>query len=86
MENIIFTRPIYAGKAFQKKVFNEGKLFATLRPNNFDIQRNRLNRKLFHSSLYIKDLRTIVKEIVRKATGGVDLSEAKSDCIWWTWR
>ena len=36
--HIIFTRPIYAGKAFQKKVFNEGKVFATLRPNNFDIQ------------------------------------------------
>ena len=36
--DIIFTRPIYAGKAFQKKVFNEGKVFATLRPNNFEIQ------------------------------------------------
>ena len=38
-DQIIFTRPIYAGKAFQKKVFNEGKVFATLRPNNFEIQK-----------------------------------------------
>ena len=30
--DIVFTRPIYAGKAFQKKVFNQGKVFATLRP------------------------------------------------------
>ena len=39
MEQIVFTRPIYAGKAFQKKVFNEGKVFATLRPNNFEVQK-----------------------------------------------
>ena len=75
--NIIFTRPIYAGKAFQKKVFNEGKVFATLRPNNFDIQKNPIESEVVSFQPVIKDIRTIVKEIVRKATGGVDLSEAK---------
>ena len=36
---VVFTRPIYSGKAFQEKVFNEGIVFATLRANNFEIAR-----------------------------------------------
>ncbi|MDM5339075.1 electron transfer flavoprotein subunit alpha/FixB family protein [Fictibacillus enclensis] len=74
---IVFTRPIYAGKAFQKKVFNQGKVFATLRPNNFEIQGNLVVAEVVPFQPVIKDLRTIVKEIVRKTTSGVDLSEAK---------
>ncbi|MFJ8259553.1 electron transfer flavoprotein subunit alpha/FixB family protein [Peribacillus asahii] len=74
---IVFTRPIYAGKAFQRKVFNQGKVFATLRANNFEIQEKPVQAEVIPYQPVIKDLRTIVKEIVRKATGGVDLSEAK---------
>ncbi|TDK64063.1 electron transfer flavoprotein subunit alpha/FixB family protein [Bacillus salipaludis] len=74
---IVFTRPIYAGKAFQKKVFNQGKVFATLRPNNFEVIENPGQAEVLPFQPVIKDLRTIVKEIVRKATTGVDLSEAK---------
>ncbi|MDR7240141.1 electron transfer flavoprotein subunit alpha/FixB family protein [Neobacillus drentensis] len=75
--DIVFTRPIYAGKAFQKKVFNQGKVFATLRPNNFELKENPVQAEVVPFQPVIKDLRTIVKEIVRKTTGGVDLSEAK---------
>ncbi|MCM3726639.1 electron transfer flavoprotein subunit alpha/FixB family protein [Neobacillus cucumis] len=75
--DIIFTRPIYAGKAFQKKAFNQGKVFATLRPNNFEIQENPVVAEVVPFQPVIKDLRTIVKEIVRKTSSGVDLSEAK---------
>ena len=32
--NVIFTRPIYSGKAFEKKIVTDGILFATVRPNN----------------------------------------------------
>ena len=32
--NVIFTRPIYSGKAFEKVKINEGIIFATIRPNN----------------------------------------------------
>ncbi|MCM3726301.1 electron transfer flavoprotein subunit alpha/FixB family protein [Neobacillus cucumis] len=74
---IVFTRPIYAGKAFQKKVFTQGKVFATLRPNNFELKENPVQAEIVPFHPVIKDLRTIVKEIVRKATTGVDLSEAK---------
>ena len=76
-DQIIFTRPIYAGKAFQTKVFNEGKVFATLRPNNFDVQEKPIEAELVSFQPVIKDLGTVVKEMIRKAAGGVDLSEAK---------
>jgi electron transfer flavoprotein alpha subunit len=74
---IVFTRPIYSGKAFQKKVVNQGKVFATLRPNNFEIQEKPVQAEIVRFQPVIKDVRTIVKEIVRKTTSGVDLSEAK---------
>ncbi|WP_342043327.1 electron transfer flavoprotein subunit alpha/FixB family protein [Bacillus sp. OTU2372] len=74
---IVFTRPIYAGKAFQKKVFSQGKVFATLRPNNFELKENPVQAEVIPFQPVIKDLRTIVKEIVRKTASGVDLSEAK---------
>ena len=32
--NIVFTRPIYSGKAFEKKIVTDGLMFVTVRPNN----------------------------------------------------
>lgn len=77
--NVVFTRPIYSGKAFEKKIVTDGLIFATIRPNNIaplagDTSRSGEVKAL---DVEIKDLRTIVKEIVRKTTEGVDLSEAK---------
>ena len=33
-DEFVFTRPIYSGKAFEKKVIKDGMIFATIRPNN----------------------------------------------------
>lgn len=76
---VIFTRPIYAGKAFQKKKIVDKQIFATIRPNNIPVSNIDINRtaKQIEFSVEIKDVKTIVKEVVRKATSGVDLSEAK---------
>jgi electron transfer flavoprotein alpha subunit len=76
---IVFTRPIYSGKAFEKKVVADTLMFVTIRPNNIAPLEQDTTRSGDISSLSveIKDLRTIVKEVVRKATDGVDLSEAK---------
>ena len=54
-------------------------IFATIRPNNIDSLEKDESRTGEVSSINveIKDLRTIVKEVVRKTAGGVDLSEAK---------
>ncbi|MFD1735972.1 electron transfer flavoprotein subunit alpha/FixB family protein [Bacillus salitolerans] len=77
--NVVFTRPIYSGKAFEKKIVTDGTIFATVRPNNIVPLTEDTSRTGDVSTLTveIKDLRTIVKEIVRKTTEGVDLSEAK---------
>lgn len=77
--NLVFTRPIYSGKAFEKKIVTDGLIFATIRPNNIATLERDESRTGDVSSLDVdvKDLRTIIKEVVRKATDGVDLSEAK---------
>jgi electron transfer flavoprotein alpha subunit len=77
--NIVFTRPIYSGKAFEKKIVTDGLIFATIRPNNIaPLQKDESKSgEVSAVSAEIKDLRTIIKDVVRKATEGVDLSEAK---------
>lgn len=76
---LVFTRPIYAGKAFAKKRIVEGKVFVTIRPNNFTLSEPNVNKNaaVIPLDVEIKDLRTIVKEVVRKTSGAVDLTEAK---------
>lgn len=78
-DNIIFTRPIYSGKAFEKKIIKDGVVFATIRPNNITPLTKDSSRSgdVSMASVEIKDLRTIVREVVKKAVQGVDLSEAK---------
>jgi electron transfer flavoprotein alpha subunit len=75
----VFVRPIYAGKAFQKRAFADGKIFVTIRPNNIAISEPDPARtaEVIPLQVELKDLRTIVKEVVRKTSGKVDLSEAK---------
>lgn len=77
--NIVFTRPIYSGKAFEKKIVTDGLLFATVRPNNITPLEKDENRsgEVSSISVDIKDLRSIIKEVVRKTSEGVDLTEAK---------
>jgi electron transfer flavoprotein alpha subunit len=77
--NLVFTRPIYSGKAFEKKIVTDGIIFASIRPNNIpslEVDESR-SGDVSSVSAEIKDLRTIIKDVVRKATEGVDLSEAK---------
>jgi electron transfer flavoprotein alpha subunit len=77
--NIVFTRPIYSGKAFEKKIVTDGLVFATIRPNNIAPLEKDDSRsgEVTSLSVDVKDLRSVIKEVVRKATEGVDLSEAK---------
>lgn len=75
----VFIRPIYSGKAFEKVKIKEGIIFATVRPNNIAPLEKDASRVGDVSSLAvdITNLRTIIKEVVRKTAEGVDLSEAK---------
>jgi len=78
-DEVVFTRPIYSGKAFEKKVIKEGLIFATIRPNNIAALEKDESRTgdVASVNVEIKDLRTIIKDVVRKTASGVDLSEAK---------
>jgi electron transfer flavoprotein alpha subunit len=77
--NVVFTRPIYSGKAFEKKIVTNGLIFATVRPNNIAALEKDESRSgdVSKVDVDIKDLRTIIKEVVKKTSEGVDLSEAK---------
>jgi len=80
IEGDTFTRPIYAGKAFEQKQFTADETaIISIRPNNIPpasalpSQGNIEARTLTQSAA----LRVMVKDIVRKASGKVDLAEAK---------
>ena len=79
VEEAVFTRPIYSGKAFEKIKIKDGMVFATIRPNNIPPLEKDESRSgdVSNVRVDIKDLRTTIKDIVKKATGGIDLSEAK---------
>ncbi len=78
-DGVLFTRPIYSGKAFEKKVITDGITFFTIRPNNIEPLAKDESRSgaVTPVGAEIKDLRTIIKEVITKASEGVDLSEAK---------
>jgi len=75
----VFIRPIYSGKAFEKVKVKDGIVFVTIRPNNIAPLAKDASRSgnVAALSVDITNLRTIIKEVVRKSTDGVDLSEAK---------
>ncbi|MFD1414944.1 electron transfer flavoprotein subunit alpha/FixB family protein [Oceanobacillus jeddahense] len=77
-ENVIFSRPIYSGKAFEKKIITDGISFITIRSNNIPALERDESRtgKVETKEVDIADLRIIVKDVIRKASEGVDLSEA----------
>jgi len=78
-DQVVFTRPIYSGKAFEKKVIkDDGIVFATIRPNNIAALEKDDSRsgEVTAKDVDVKDLRTVIKEIIRKKTDGVDMSEA----------
>ena len=78
-DDTVFIRPIYSGKAFEKVKVKDGVIFATIRPNNIAPLEKDASRSgdVSSVSVEITNLRTIIKEVVRKSTEGVDLSEAK---------
>lgn len=73
----IFVRPIYAGKAFEKKRFTTGNMFVTIRPNNFKTETSPTIPGVVSCEADKVDLQTVIRDIVLKSTGAIDLAEAK---------
>src|SRR5699024_5230379 len=63
---------------FEKKVITSGIILATIRPNNIPILEKDETRSgdIQSKDVDITEIRTIIKDVVRKASEGVDLSEA----------
>lgn len=76
---IVLTRPVYSGKLFEEVKFVNGqKVFISIRPNNITpVQQAGLGQIVPFEVEEEASLRTVIKEIVRKASATVDLSEAK---------
>lgn len=77
---LVFTRPLYAGKAFEKKRFTQGPFVVTIRPNNISAAAAVPGSQAeIVQAAYVPaaDLRSVVKDVVHKASGKVDLTEAK---------
>ncbi|WP_188453472.1 electron transfer flavoprotein subunit alpha/FixB family protein [Virgibacillus oceani] len=78
-DKVVFTRPIYSGKAFEKKIITSDITFVTVRPNNitaFDRDESRTG-EISSKDVEVTDIRTVIKDVIRKVSEGVDLSEAK---------
>ncbi|MGG4106647.1 electron transfer flavoprotein subunit alpha/FixB family protein [Paenibacillus lautus] len=75
----VFTRPLYAGKAFEKRVFQNGPWVVTVRPNNIPAAEaiEGMSASIEDIAYPAPSLRSVVKDVVRKTTGKIDLSEAK---------
>lgn len=77
-DEAVFIRPIFSGKAFEKVKLKEGIDFITVRSNNIaPLERQERTGDVSSLSVDITNLRTIIKNVVRKSSEGVDLSEAK---------
>lgn len=77
-DDAVFIRPIYSGKAFEKVKNKEGVSFITVRPNNITpLAKEERSGDVSSLSVDITNLRTVIKNVVRKSAEGVDLSEAK---------
>ncbi len=76
---VVFTRPIYAGKAYVTQVVKEGLIVATIRPNNVAALEPDTGRsgEVREVAAPATDIRQVIKEVVRQASTGVDLTSAK---------
>ena len=76
--DVIYTRPIYAGKAFTKLKITSELAIATVRPNNLEMPENTgVQANVNTLEVNLGAARTTIREVVKKAATGVDLTEAK---------
>ncbi|MBD0383117.1 electron transfer flavoprotein subunit alpha/FixB family protein [Paenibacillus sedimenti] len=80
-DGVLFTRPLYAGKAVEKKAFTEpnGIWVVTVRPNNIAAGEPDASRQaeVIDVAYPAPSLRSVIREVVKKTSGAIDLAEAK---------
>jgi electron transfer flavoprotein alpha subunit len=76
-DGLTYVRPIYSGKAFEKKRFTSGSMFVTIRPNNFKAEPSPATPEVIPCETETVELQTVIRDIVLKSAGTIDLAEAK---------
>ncbi len=76
---VLYTRPLYAGKAFEQKKFSNGPQVVTIRPNNIATAETIESRAQIITMEFTppSSIRSVVQDVIRKTSGKVDLTEAK---------
>jgi len=74
---LVFTRPIYAGKAIVKAACPEARpVMATIRPNTFAAEANAKTPEVVKVDANTGDIRQVIKDIVRQVSERPELTEA----------
>lgn len=74
---LVFTRPIYAGKALVKSACTEARpVMATIRPNTFAAEENAKSAEVVKADANTGDIRQVIKDIVRQVSERPELTEA----------
>lgn len=74
---LVFKRPIYAGKAFARVFCPEARpVMATIRPNSFMPEQNKKDAEVIKVSVSINGIRQQVKDIIRQVSERPELTEA----------
>jgi len=74
---LVFTRPIYAGKAFVKATCPEARpVMASVRPNAFTAEENKKEAQIVKVTPNVGDIRQQIKDIIREVSERPELTEA----------
>jgi len=75
---LIYTRPMYSGKAFSTCSLQTKQQMVTIRPNNFIAEElpQKSAPKVEKVSLSLPSLNILMKQVSKKQIGGIELSEA----------
>lgn len=75
-DKVVFTRPIYAGKAITKVAIKSDLGVATIRPNVMDVVESASTPEVIKLDVAVEASKTVVKEVIKQATDKVLLTEA----------
>jgi len=75
-DNVVTTRPVFAGKVIAKFVISAKPAIITIRPNTFAAAEKSEGGSVEKAACTIGDLNVVVKEVIQKAAGRVELTEA----------
>jgi len=73
---IIFTRPMYAGKVRAEVKITSSPVLATIRPKSFKAQENKTSANVKKISVTLPEPLVVVEEIVTSEAGKLDVTEA----------